>query len=178
LSFGGLELSSGGAPTRTLIRPGEQLTPLPRRRGLFAPARQHQKQEMESWDHLVDTNVENSELEADADDFQVGSIPIQQSIGESSAPVKGNKKRSKNFSEKEDVLLVSAWLEISVDPVQSIDQTRATYWQRIHDYYHEHKDFTSYPWHHVLFCVIYLYRDLCQFYGVLFYSCRLYMMYG
>ncbi|CAN6243267.1 unnamed protein product, partial [Urochloa humidicola] len=117
LSFGGLELSSGGAPTRTLIRPGEQLTPLPRRRGLFAPARQRQKQEMESWDHLVDTNVENSELEADTDDFQVGSIPIQQSIGESSAPVKGNKKRSKNFSEKEDVLLVSAWLEISMDPV-------------------------------------------------------------
>ncbi|CAN6201439.1 unnamed protein product [Urochloa humidicola] len=98
---------------------------------------------MENWEHFVDTNVDSSELELDADDFQLGSLPVQQPIVEASATVKGNKKRSKNFSEKEDLLLVSAWLEISMDPVQSIDQTRATYWQRIHDYYHEHKDFTS-----------------------------------
>ncbi|CAL4919738.1 unnamed protein product [Urochloa decumbens] len=98
---------------------------------------------MENWDPFVDTNVDNSEPELDTDDFQLGSLPIQQPIVEASASVKGNKKRSKNFNEKEDLLLVSAWLEISMDPVQSIDQTRATYWHRIHDYYHEHKDFTS-----------------------------------
>ena len=36
-------------------------------------------------------------------------------------------------------MLVKAWLEISLDPAQGSDQTRSTYWKRIHDYYHEHK---------------------------------------
>jgi hypothetical protein len=40
-------------------------------------------------------------------------------------------------------MLVKAWLEISLDPVQGTDQTRSTYWKRIHDYYHEHKTFES-----------------------------------
>jgi len=54
-----------------------------------------------------------------------------------------NKKRTRNFSEKEDILLASAWLEVSMDAVQSIDQTRSSYWQRIHEYYHKHKTFES-----------------------------------
>ncbi|OEL33489.1 hypothetical protein BAE44_0005493 [Dichanthelium oligosanthes] len=28
-----------------------------------------------------------------------------------------------------------------MDPVQAIDQSRGTYWERIHDYYHQHKNF-------------------------------------
>ena len=54
-----------------------------------------------------------------------------------------NKKRTRNFSEKEDILLASAWLEVSMDAVQSIDQTRNSNWQRIHEYYHKHKTFES-----------------------------------
>lgn len=54
-----------------------------------------------------------------------------------------NKKRTRNFSEKEDILLASAWLEVSMDAVQSIDQTRSSYWQRIHECYHKHKTFES-----------------------------------
>jgi len=62
---------------------------------------------------------------------------------EASTGVKGNKKRSKIFSVKEDNLLVAAWLEISMDAVQGIDQPRATYWERIHEHYHLHKDFET-----------------------------------
>ena len=62
---------------------------------------------------------------------------------EASTAVKGNKKRSKNFSVQEDNLLVAAWLEISMDAVQGIDQPRATYWERIHEHYHLHKDFET-----------------------------------
>jgi len=40
-------------------------------------------------------------------------------------------------------MLVKAWLEISLDPILGTDQTRSTYWKRIHDYYHEHKTFES-----------------------------------
>ena len=64
-------------------------------------------------------------------------------VVEATTGVKGNKKRSKNFSVKEDNLLVAAWLEISMDAVQGIDQPRATYWERIHEHYHLHKDFET-----------------------------------
>ena len=58
-------------------------------------------------------------------------------------PLKPSKKRTRNFIPLEDNMLVKAWLETSLDPVQGIDKTRSTYWKRIHDYYHEHKTFES-----------------------------------
>ena len=51
--------------------------------------------------------------------------------------------RSRNFAVEEDNLLVSAWLNISIDSVQGNDKKCATYWQRICDYFHQHKHFTS-----------------------------------
>ena len=41
--------------------------------------------------------------------------------------VRPNQKRSINFSEKEDELLVLAWLNISMNVVQGNDQSRSTY---------------------------------------------------
>jgi hypothetical protein len=49
--------------------------------------------------------------------------------------------RSKNFREEEDILLVSAWLNVGMDPIQGADQTQGTFWKRIHAYFHEHKTF-------------------------------------
>ena len=103
---------------------------------------------MESWVELVENNTGSSEL--DADEFNFGAMPTEQASTkiptEASPPLKignKNKKRTRNFSEKEDILLASAWLEVSMDPVQSIDQTRSSYWQRIHECYHKHKTFES-----------------------------------
>ena len=103
---------------------------------------------MDSWVELVENNTGSSEL--DADEFNFGAMPNEQASKEipteASPPLKignKNKKRTRNFSEKEDILLASAWLEVRMDPVQSIDQTRSSYWQRIHEYYHKHKTFES-----------------------------------
>jgi hypothetical protein len=59
------------------------------------------------------------------------------------AAVKGNKKWSKNFNVKEEEMLVSTWLNVSMDPVQKVNQLKNTYWKRIHGYFHSKKDFNS-----------------------------------
>uniref|UniRef100_A0A0A9DVW5 No apical meristem-associated C-terminal domain-containing protein n=1 Tax=Arundo donax TaxID=35708 RepID=A0A0A9DVW5_ARUDO len=66
-----------------------------------------------------------------------------QTIVEETLPLKRKKKGARNFSEKEDILLVKAWLEISQDAVHGNEQSRTSYWQRIHDHYHSYKDFIS-----------------------------------
>lgn len=58
----------------------------------------------------------------------------------------GNKQkraRTKNFSSQEDMLLMSAWLNVSMDPVHGNNQVQQTYWNRIAAYFHEHKQFDS-----------------------------------
>jgi hypothetical protein len=50
-----------------------------------------------------------------------------------------NHKRQKNFSTHEDEILVSGWLNISLDPITGKDQKSSTYWNRISDYFHKHK---------------------------------------
>ena len=40
-------------------------------------------------------------------------------------------------------MLVSAWLNVSLDPVRGANQSKDTYWKRIHDYFHSKKDFES-----------------------------------
>ncbi|XP_062213261.1 glutathione S-transferase T3-like [Phragmites australis] len=87
---------------------------------------------------------DNHSLDWDEDNELV-SPPEEQlpAVEELTPTVRPNQKRSKNFSEKEDELLVSAWLNISMDAVQGNDQSRSTYWKRIHDYFHSNKDFNS-----------------------------------
>ncbi|KAI8523060.1 hypothetical protein RHMOL_Rhmol13G0045300 [Rhododendron molle] len=52
-------------------------------------------------------------------------------------------QRGGNFTDEEDKLLVSAYLNISLDVVQGNDQKRKTYWRRVWDYFHQHKSFVS-----------------------------------
>ncbi|KAK4592150.1 hypothetical protein RGQ29_016593, partial [Quercus rubra] len=52
-------------------------------------------------------------------------------------------QRGSNFSIQEDVLLVSTFLNVNQDVVQSTNQKRPTYWSRIWEYYHHCKTFTS-----------------------------------
>jgi hypothetical protein len=65
--------------------------------------------------------------------------PTEQAI----LSVRTNGKRTKNFSDQEDDMLVLAWLNISMDAAQESEQTRATYWQRMHFYFHENRNFES-----------------------------------
>lgn len=41
------------------------------------------------------------------------------------------------------MLLISAWLNVSLDSVQGTNQTQLTYWARIWNYFNEHKSFAS-----------------------------------
>jgi hypothetical protein len=54
---------------------------------------------------------------------------------------KSSQGRSKNFREEQDKL-VSAWLNVSMDLIQGVDQTQGTFWKRIHAYFHANKNFT------------------------------------
>ncbi|BAT02079.1 Os07g0554400 [Oryza sativa Japonica Group] len=44
---------------------------------------------------------------------------------------------------QEDVLLVSAWVNVSMDAIQGADQSRSAYWNRICDFFHANKYFSS-----------------------------------
>ena len=56
---------------------------------------------------------------------------------------RGPQGRSKNFSIDEDIFLVSAWLNVSMDGINGVDQSHGTYWKRIHEYFHVNKKFSS-----------------------------------
>lgn len=68
---------------------------------------------------------------------QFGAQPMQAEVP--TPPVKANNKRKGNFSDKEDEVLVVAWLHASMDPIVGTEQKHATYWNRIHEEYELHK---------------------------------------
>ncbi|KAH7688505.1 Glutathione transferase protein [Dioscorea alata] len=49
------------------------------------------------------------------------------------------KKRGGNFTLEEDLMIISAWLNISLDAVQGNEQKSKTYWQRVSQFFHEFK---------------------------------------
>ena len=71
------------------------------------------------------------------------NLPVQESQDHGPAAAKGSQGRTKNFRDDEDRLLVSAWLNVGMDPIRGVDQSQASYWERIHDYFHANKSFES-----------------------------------
>lgn len=53
------------------------------------------------------------------------------------------KSRGVNFTVDEDNMLVSAWLNTSLDAVHGNDQKNHTFWKRIWECYHSHKTFVN-----------------------------------
>ncbi|XP_062152157.1 glutathione S-transferase T3-like [Alnus glutinosa] len=50
-------------------------------------------------------------------------------------------QRGTNFSMEEDKLLVSSWLNVGMDAVQGANQKYRQFWERVHKYFNEHKEF-------------------------------------
>ena len=50
-----------------------------------------------------------------------------------------NSKRSKKFDPKEDLVVVPAWLNVSKDLVHGANQSKGTFWNRIHVYFEDNK---------------------------------------
>jgi len=87
-----------------------------------------------------DTSFTNL-LEDSYDEYMSGSsrisedsVPQAQAFSQMSPPQvesTAKKLRGNNFSIEEDVLLLSAFLNVNQDVVQSTNQKRTTYWSRI-----------------------------------------------
>ncbi|TVU45988.1 hypothetical protein EJB05_05498 [Eragrostis curvula] len=71
------------------------------------------------------------------------SPPSDPTIHHVPVPAKSSQGRGHNFTEKEDILLVSAWLNVSMDAIHGVEQPQGKYWARIHEYFHQHKTFES-----------------------------------
>nr|BAD23758.1 NAM-like protein [Oryza sativa Japonica Group] len=87
------------------------------------------------WDSLSTMPVED-DMSNQLDENGMSSEPVTQQFPtiERTTVARPNQKRSKNFSEQEDKILVSAWLHVSLDPVLGTNQTRAAYWTRIYEH--------------------------------------------
>lgn len=55
-------------------------------------------------------------------------------------PSRGTKgsKRTKFFNSTEDEVVCSGWLNISKDPIHGANQSRPTFWSRVHAFFEEH----------------------------------------
>ncbi|RLN19049.1 uncharacterized protein C2845_PM02G16500 [Panicum miliaceum] len=82
-------------------------------------------------------------VETDVEDSQNLTPPSQTTNGRAPAAAKGSQGRSNNFRDEKDILLVSAWLNVGMDPIQGIDQPLGTYWRRTHEYFNANKKFES-----------------------------------
>ena len=87
----------------------------------------------------------------DDDDFlapflngsQNTSMPIQESCSEVEIVTPNPTKRGGNFSVDEDNVLVSAWLNISMDAVQGTDQRIENFWEKIWQYFCEDNNYRT-----------------------------------
>ncbi|KAK1684735.1 hypothetical protein QYE76_045583 [Lolium multiflorum] len=50
-------------------------------------------------------------------------------------------KRTTNYTEKEDKVLVEGWLTIGQDALTGAEQKGTAFWRRIYDYFHEHRKY-------------------------------------
>ncbi|WVZ68126.1 hypothetical protein U9M48_017107 [Paspalum notatum var. saurae] len=81
------------------------------------------------------------------------SMIPRQSRPPCSSKAKGKKKtpetseglshRTSNYTVEEDLCLISAWLNVSRDPIVGTNQSHDAYWERIYGYYLEHKPASS-----------------------------------
>ncbi|XP_062099695.1 glutathione S-transferase T3-like [Humulus lupulus] len=60
-----------------------------------------------------------------------------------SNPEDGSSRKTKSrkgiFSTEDDNLLVLAWLNTSMDPINGVDQSKYSFWSRVHEYYEKNK---------------------------------------
>ena len=70
-------------------------------------------------------------------------MPIQEFLPEVEIVTSNPTKRGGNFSVDEDNLLVSAWLNTSVDAVQGTNQRVEKFWEKIWQYFCENNTYRT-----------------------------------
>jgi hypothetical protein len=48
-------------------------------------------------------------------------------------------KRTRNFNYEEDEVICSGWLNVSKDPINGVNQSRTTFWGRVHTFFEKNK---------------------------------------
>ncbi|KAL0011821.1 hypothetical protein SO802_006929 [Lithocarpus litseifolius] len=69
------------------------------------------------------------------------SMPIQEPFWEVEIVTSNSTKRGGNFSVDEDTLLISAWLNISIDVMQGTKQKAENFWEKIWQYFCENNTY-------------------------------------
>ncbi|KAL7236175.1 hypothetical protein ACSBR1_019438 [Camellia fascicularis] len=82
---------------------------------------------MDSQDQMGQNLKQNTQVPAETTQFspQMGSTT--------------KRSRGGDFTIDEDNLIVSAWLNTSLDTVYGNEQKHKTYWSRVYEYFHKHK---------------------------------------
>ena len=88
-----------------------------------------------------EVNFDSQLYDSEYDLNQQFSEPVVSVRDSTKVKVTKKAQRSRNFTIEKDLLLISAWLNISMDAVQENQQKKDTYWQRIHDYFHPNRTF-------------------------------------
>ncbi|XP_031284938.1 uncharacterized protein LOC116143615 [Pistacia vera] len=96
-------------------------------------------------ENLYIDSIENPQFSTQLSNSDNISIFTNTEESHLSTPIESNSKRSRggNFTAKEDLLIVSAWLNTSLDVVQGNEQKHKTYWARLLEYFHKYKNFES-----------------------------------
>ncbi|XP_010507539.1 PREDICTED: glutathione S-transferase T2-like [Camelina sativa] len=92
-----------------------------------------------SYMNLLHSQIDNQNLE-----YTPLDSPISEISSEPPSPQENCKSR-KAWLPTDDIMLVSAWLNTSKDPVTSNEQIRGAFWGRITDYFHSCPDAVGRP---------------------------------
>jgi hypothetical protein len=83
----------------------------------------------------IDFDMESGQLESPQGEVCTEQFPSENQLGSiAKKPTRGVK-----FTVEEDLLLVSAWLNISMDPIVGNQQKHNTYWDKIYEYFEKEK---------------------------------------
>ncbi|OEL35662.1 hypothetical protein BAE44_0003319 [Dichanthelium oligosanthes] len=77
-----------------------------------------------------------------SDETDVDALNLSMPLDNIAAPASGGKvstKRSRNFTQKEDIQLCMSWQNISTDPIVANEQPGKSYWKRIAEHFHAHR---------------------------------------
>jgi hypothetical protein len=77
---------------------------------------------------------------AGLDDLDFGATQATQTLEEVPATRSSKGHRKKNFDYKEDEIVCSGWLNVSKDPINGANQSKSTFWGRVHAFFEEHNE--------------------------------------
>ena len=83
----------------------------------------------------IDFDMESGQLESPQCEVCTEQSPSENQLGS----IAKKSTRGLKFTVEEDLLLVSAWLNISMDPIVGNQQKRNTYWDNICEYFEKER---------------------------------------